>query len=195
MEEIYSRKKELRKSILDIRNNLDFNTKKENDNIIRKKFLESSYYKNAEKIFIYISYSSEINTIEIINRALNDGKEIFVPRTVFKTKAMDAVKITSLENLKKDRYGIPEPEEDAPHINPDKLDLIVAPGVAFDNRGGRIGYGAGYYDRYFKKISNERSNIIKKIALAYNFQVIDNVPMDEQDVKIDCIITEKHILK
>ena len=108
---------------------------------------------------------------------------------------MDAVKISSVENLKKDRYGIPEPEEDAPHINPDKLDLIVAPGVAFDNRGGRIGYGAGYYDRYFKKISNERSNIIKKIALAYNFQVIDNVPMDEQDVKIDCIITEKHILK
>ncbi|WP_294405087.1 5-formyltetrahydrofolate cyclo-ligase [uncultured Clostridium sp.] len=195
MEEIYFRKKELRKSILDIRNNLDSDTKKENDNIIRKKFLESSYYKNAEKIFIYISYSSEINTIEIINRALNDGKEIFVPRTVFKTKAMDAVKITSLEKLKKDRYGIPEPEEDASHINPDKLDLIVVPGVAFDNRGGRIGYGAGYYDRYFKKISKERSKIIKKIALAYNFQVIENVPMDEQDVKIDCIITEKHILK
>lgn len=195
MEEIYSKKKELRKSILDIRNNLDTDTKKENDNIIKNKLLESSYYKNAEKIFIYISYSSEIDTIEIIKKALKDGKEIFVPRTVFKTKAMDAVKIISLENLKKDRYGILEPEEGEPHINPDELDLIVVPGVAFDDRGGRIGYGAGYYDRYFKKISKERSKIIKKIALAYDFQVIEEVPMDEQDVKIDCIITEKYILE
>lgn len=195
MEEIYSKKKELRKSILDIRDNLNVDKKREKDNTIRKIFLESSHYKNAEKIFIYISYSSEIDTIEIIKKALKDGKEIFVPRTIFKTKVMDAVKIISLDNLKKDRYGIPEPEESEPHINPDELDLIVVPGVAFDDKGGRIGYGAGYYDRYFKKISKERNRLIKKIALAYDFQVIDNVPMDEQDVKIDCIITEKHILK
>lgn len=195
MEEIYSKKKELRKNILDIRNNLNVDEKREKDNIIRKIFLESSHYKNADKIFIYISYSSEIDTIEIIKKALKDGKEIFVPRTIFKTKIMDAVKIISLDNLQKDRYGIPEPEESEPHINPDELDLIVVPGVAFDDKGGRIGYGAGYYDRYFKKISKERNKLIKKIALAYDFQVIDNVPMDEQDVKIDCIITEKHILK
>lgn len=195
MEEIYSKKKELRKNILDMRNNLDINEKREKDNIIRKIFLESSQYKNAGKIFIYISYSSEIDTIEIIKKALKDGKEIFVPRTIFKTKAMDAVKIISLDNLKKDRYGILEPEESKPSINPDELDLIVVPGVAFDDKGGRIGYGAGYYDRYFKKISKERNKLINKIALAYDFQIIDSVPMDELDVKIDCIITEKHILK
>ena len=71
----------------------------------------------------------------------------------------------------------------------------MVPGVAFDREGGRTGYGAGYYDRYFKKISDERKKEIKKVALAYDFQVIDKVPMDKQDVRIDCIITEKEIIK
>ena len=99
MENIYLKKKELRKYILDIRNNMDEGEKQEKDSVIRDKFLESDYYKNSNKIFIYISYSSEIDTINIINRALNDGKDIFVPRTIFETKEMDAVKINSLKNM------------------------------------------------------------------------------------------------
>lgn len=195
MENIYLKKKELRKYILDIRNNMDEGEKQEKDSVIRDKFLESDYYKNSNKIFIYISYSSEIDTINIINRALNDGKDIFVPRTIFETKEMDAVKINSLKNMKKDRYGILEPEEGRPCIDPNELDLIVVPGVAFDNNGGRMGYGAGYYDRYFKKISTEKRNHVKKIALAYDFQIVDNVPMNNQDVNIDYIITEENIIK
>lgn len=195
MEEIYLKKKQLRKDILDIRNSMSSDEKEEKDNVIICKFLNSNYYKNSNKIFIYVSYSSEIDTIKIINKALGDGKEIFVPRTVFDTKAMDAVKINSLENMKKDRYGILEPEEGKPCVDPDELDLIVVPGVAFDKKGGRMGYGAGYYDRYFKKISNEKRNHVKKVALAYDFQIIDDVPMDKQDVKIDYIITDKNIIE
>ena len=103
MEQIYIKKKNLRQDILNIRNNMNESQKKDKDNFIREKFLKSEYYKKSNKIFIYISYSSEINTIEIINKALDDGKKIFVPRTIFKTKVMDAVKINSLNNLKKDR--------------------------------------------------------------------------------------------
>lgn len=195
MEEFYIKKKKIRKDILDTRNNMGADEKKEKDNIIRTNFLESSYYKESKNIFIYISYNSEIDTIHIINKALCDGKNIFVPRTIFETKWMDAVQITSLDNMKKDRYGIPEPDDTAENIDPDKLDMIVVPGVAFDRNGGRIGYGAGYYDRYFKKISDNRRNDVKKIVLAYEFQVIDKVPMDEQDVRIDCIITENRVIK
>lgn len=195
MEEFYIKKKKIRKDILDIRNNMGADEKKEKDNIIRTNFLESSYYKESKNIFIYISYNSEIDTIHIINKALCDRKNIFVPRTIFETKWMDAVQITSLDNMKKDRYGIPEPDDTAENIDPDKLDMIVVPGVAFDRNGGRIGYGAGYYDRYFKKISDNRRNDVKKIVLAYEFQVIDKVPMDEQDVRIDCIITENRVIK
>ena len=195
MEEICAKKKLLRKEILNIRNNMNSDNKKEKDTIIKEKFLNSDYYKKAKNIFIYISYGSEIDTKEIINYALGDGKTIFVPRTEFETKLMDAVKITSLNNMTEDRYGILEPSKEEPYIQPDQLDLIVVPGVAFDKEGGRTGYGAGYYDRYFKKISKERAGKIKKVALAYDFQVIDNVPIDEQDVRIDCVITEKKIIR
>lgn len=195
MEEICAKKKLLRKEILNIRNNMNSDNKKEKDTIIKEKFLNSDYYKKAKNIFIYISYGSEIDTKEIINYALDDGKTIFVPRTEFETKLMDAVKITSLNNMTEDRYGILEPSKEEPYIQPDQLDLIVVPGVAFDKEGGRTGYGAGYYDRYFKKISKERAGEIKKVALAYDFQVIDNVPIDEQDVRIDCVITEKKIIR
>ena len=195
MEEICAKKKLLRKEILNIRNNMNSDNKKEKDTIIKEKFLNSDYYKKAKNIFIYISYGSEIDTKEIINYALGDGKTLFVPRTEFETKLMDAVKITSLNNMTEDRYGILEPSKEEPYIQPDQLDLIVVPGVAFDKEGGRTGYGAGYYDRYFKKISKERAGKIKKVALAYDFQVIDNVPIDEQDVRIDCVITEKKIIR
>ena len=191
MDSIYLKKKYIRKEILSIRNNMNQQEKQKSDTLIKESFLESDYYKNSKNIFIYISYSSEIDTKDIINTALNEGKSVFVPRTVFQTKVMDAVRIKSLDNLKKDKYGILEPSEDEPYLNPDDLDLIVVPGVAFDREGGRTGYGAGYYDRYFKKLNKK----ISKVALAYDFQIINNVPMNNEDVRVDCIITEKEIIK
>jgi len=195
MDQIYEEKKKIRKEILSFRNNMNQYEKNKKDTIIKEKFLDSDYYKKSKNIFIYISYGSEINTKEIINIALNEGKSVFVPRTVFETKAMDAVKINSLDNMKKVKYGALEPSEEEPYISPDDLDVIVVPGVAFDRDGGRTGYGAGFYHRYFKKISKDRAKKIKKVALAYDFQLINNIPMNDKDVRIDCIITEKEIIR
>ena len=183
-------KKKLRKEILEKRNNLDLDAKKEADYIIQEKLFNSEYYKNSGKIFIYISYGSEINTKDMIVRALEDKKRIFVPRTVFKTKHMDAVEINSLDDLaEEDRYGILEPAQYIEASDPNEIDLIVVPGVAFDVNGGRMGYGAGYYDRYFKRIDNNRK--IKKLALAYDFQLLDSIPMEEHDEIMDVIYTDK----
>lgn len=191
---IFEDKKRLRKEILDKRNNMDVNIKKELDKCIFNRFYESSYYKNANKIFIYISNNSELDTKEIINKALEEEKEIFVPRTEYKTKAMDAVKITSLDNLEESRYGILEPSIDKESIDPNELDLIVVPGVAFDCCGGRMGYGAGFYDRYFKKINEKSSVRTKKLALAYEMQILNKVPMNEFDMTIDYIFSENQII-
>jgi 5,10-methenyltetrahydrofolate synthetase len=191
---IFQDKKILRKEILEKRNNLDLFKKEKMDKEILNKFYETQYYKAADKIFIYISYASEINTIEIINKALEDNKKIYVPRTEFKTRHMDAVEITSLNNLEESTYGILEPSKDAPHIDPNELDLIVVPGVAFDRNGGRMGYGAGFYDRYFKKIKKENIKKIAKLALAYELQIHDEVPMNAQDVPVDYIITENEFI-
>lgn len=182
-------KKELRKEILRKRDNLESSVKEKMDMAIQEKFFSSEYYKNAEKIFIYISYGSEIDTKSMINRALSEGKKIYVPRTIFKDKIMDAVEIKSFDNLIEDRYGILEPSFEEEAVNPDDIDLIVVPGTAFDKNGGRMGYGAGYYDRYFKKIIN-KSRIVK-LALTYDFQVLDYIPMEDHDVPMDIIYTEE----
>ena len=192
--EIFNDKKILRKEILEKRNNINLVKKMEMDKKILEQFYESKYYKEAEKIFIYISYDSEINTKVIINRALKDKKKIYVPRTEFKTRHMDAVEITTLDNLIESKYGILEPKTEEPHIDPNEFDLIVVPGVAFDRNGGRMGYGAGFYDRYFKKINEENIDKIIKLALAYELQILDKVPMDAKDVPVDYIITENEFI-
>lgn len=192
--DIFNEKKALRKEILTRRKNIDAAEKEEMDKKILNRFFESKYYREAKNIFIYISYDSEINTREIINKAFKDGKKIYVPRTEFETRLMDAVEITSFDNLIKSSYGILEPSMEILQINPNNLDLIVVPGVAFDRNGGRMGYGAGFYDRYFKKINEDDIKRIVKLALAYDFQVLEKVPMSVQDVPVDFIITEKEFI-
>ena len=143
---IFDDKKVLRKKILTERKNINIVKKEEMDNKILDKFYKSEYYRKSKKIFIYVSFDSEINTKAIINKALMDNKKIYVPRTEFKTRRMDAVEITSLDSLVESEYGILEPSIKESCINPNELDLIVVPGVAFDRQGGRMGYGAGFYD-------------------------------------------------
>ncbi|MDR5586229.1 MULTISPECIES: 5-formyltetrahydrofolate cyclo-ligase [Clostridium] len=183
---ISEEKKELRKKILKIRKEMDINKKRNFDNIIHNKFLKSKFYSQCRNIFVYISYDSEIDTKTIIRKALEDGKNIYVPRTNYNTKLMEAVKISSLENLIKDKHGILQPTESGLAVELEEIDLIIMPGVAFDNNGGRMGYGGGFYDRYMSKCSKN----IQKISLAYDFQILDNVPMDSHDTRVNSIITE-----
>lgn len=195
MNQIIDKKKQIRREILEIRNDLSLEKKSNYDKLIANKFFESSYYREANNIFIYISYGSEIDTKCIIARALKEGKNIYVPRTEFSTRLMNAVKINNLNNLIESKYGALEPKKDKPFIDPNDLDLIVVPGVAFDRSGGRIGYGAGFYDRYFKRINDENKSRIMKLVLAYDFQLIDKVPTDEEDVSVDAVMTEKQFVK
>lgn len=187
-------KKSIRKNILKIRENLNIDEKKKMDDIIKEKLINSNEYLSAKNIFIYISYGSEINTKNIILKAIEDNKEVYVPRTEVKTNNMDAVNIISFDKLIRNAYGILEPSNMEPFIDPNELDLIVVPGVAFDNNKGRIGYGAGYYDRYFNKINKNNYNRINKVALAYDFQIINEVPMDKYDMSVDCIIANSKII-
>lgn len=97
---------------------------------------------------------------------------------------MDAVEISSLKNLKKDKYGILEPDELIPAVKKEDIDLIILPGVAFDKSGGRLGYGGGYYDKYLNSCPQD----ICKVALCYDFQIVENVPVEEHDVKANDVI-------
>ena len=180
-------KSEIRKYILGIRDRLNKKDKELMDVELKKLLISKEYYKKANGVFIYIGFGSEIDTCSIINKCFKDNKRVFVPRTNITEKTMDAVEIHNLDNLEKNKYGIYEPSKELSSINNKEIDLVVLPGVAFDMNGGRIGYGGGYYDKYLEKISNE----VFKVALAYKFQIVANIPVEAHDILANEVITNK----
>lgn len=184
-------KKILRNKILSIRDSLNRNEKEIMDNEIFNKLKNTELYKNARNIFIYISFSNEINTINIIKKALEDKKDVFIPKIYKTNKSMKAIKLNSFDDLKKNSMGILEPIDDSKYIEKENIDLIVVPGVVFDKDCNRIGYGGGYYDRYLKDIAYKNN----KVVLAYDLQVIDKIESEEHDIKVDYIITNTKIIK
>lgn len=154
------------------------------DNVIK-----SSFYKKAQNIFIYVSVNSEADTRRIIQKALDDEKTVCVPKVISKKHGMIAVRINGLNELSKGAYGIPEPIKYDKKFDEHDIDLILLPGLAFDECGGRIGYGGGFYDRF---ISITGKNTVK-IGLAYSCQIFDKVTCLEYDEPLDVLITEKSV--
>ncbi len=180
-------KKELRKEIIGKRDNISLNPRKLKNKKIYSRLIESQKYKDSNMIFVFVSYNSEVSTHDIIIQGLKDGKRICVPKVIDKTRGMKAIEIKSFGDLKEGFKGILEPEFREDLIVDEKdIDLAIVPGVAFDCHGGRLGYGGGFYDR-FLPLLNPKCNII---GLCYKEQIIEKVPMEEEDVKINCIITE-----
>ena len=175
----------LRREAINKRNELYLEIKSKYDNLILKKVIDSDIYKNSESIFIYVSFGSEVDTKEIINYALMDNKKIYVPKTDKSKKEMKAIRIHSLDKMIVDKWGILEPIDVDKNKFGEKFDLIIMPGVVFDRSGNRIGYGGGYYDKYISAIKCKSV----KLALAYDFQVINKIESEEHDINVDCIIT------
>lgn len=178
-------KNELREYMKNLRGSISIEEKDKKDRSIFNKVVNNKQYIEAETIMVYVSFGLEVDTISIIKNALDNNKIVCVPKIINKKDGMKAVKIEKLEDLIKNKFGILEPLSFDKEINGKDIDLFLVPGLAFDKNGGRIGYGAGYYDRFLK---NSKDNSLK-IGLAYDFQVIDNVPMAENDIYLDIIIS------
>lgn len=183
-------KKSVRKLLLEKRESFDTILRKEWDISIFNNLIKSQFYKNAKFIFAYVSFKSEVDTLGFIEYALGDNKIVCVPKIESKEKGIEFFEINSLAHLKAGYYGILEPTANCPSANLKEIDLMLIPGLAFDILGGRLGYGAGYYDRFLYQTKLN----FNKVGIAYDFQVIDKVPMDEHDVRIDGIITTKDII-
>ena len=184
-------KKNLRNVILDKRNSIDNNRKEEMDRELFNKIINLDLYKEAKNIFIYLSFGSEIDTKPIIDRALEEGKEVYIPKVYKVNREMKAIRLNSFDDLEENSMGILEPKDDSNFIAKENIDLIIVPGAVFDLEGNRIGYGGGYYDRFLSNIKDKRN----KVVLAYDLQVVDNIEAEEHDVKVDYIVTNSRINK
>ena len=170
-------KKEIRKEILYLRDNLEERYSK--SMIIKDKIMNLDIYKNSNCIALYYSMKSEVDTKELIKESLELGKKVVLPRIINKNK-MIFISVNSDTNYEKNSYGVLEPigEEES------NIDLIICPGVAFDKDNNRLGYGRGYYDKYLK------DKDIYKIGICYKEQLVDKIDIDDFDIKMDMVITD-----
>ena len=174
-------KQELRKEKIANRRKI-FDRDEKNEKIL-KNVTECDIYKCAQTIMVYISYNGEVDTKALIEKALSDGKKLCAPVCIDK-ETMVAKSFNSYDELIIGAYGIKEPQG----AEVCDIDLILVPGVAFSKNLYRIGYGAGYYDRFLEK------NSAITCGLFYEEQKADFLE-DSHDKQLDFVITEEKIYK
>jgi len=184
-------KKILRKKILQKRAELSTENIVNYSNIIENKLYKMDYYKNAKTIMSFISFGDEIITHEIIKNSIKNGKSVVVPITIPETKKLKVSKILDFSELEIGYYNILTPKKDfLRFIDFNTIDLVLVPGVVFARDGYRVGYGGGYYDRFLSKFKEK----VNTIGLAFDLQIVEEVPKDSFDIPVDFIITEKETI-
>jgi len=182
-------KKELRKEILQLRDALNVEERKEKSHLIAEKVIVQNEFIEADKILLFASFKSEVDTCEIFQAAREAGKAVYFPKII--GKEMKFYQVEKEDDLTEGQWGIREPQlipekEFVPQAV-DKI-CIIMPGAVFDIEGNRIGYGGGYYDKFLKQIENGY-----KLAIAFDCQRVDRcqIAIEQYDVKVDCIVTER----
>lgn len=142
----------------------------------------------GETVMAYAAKELEVNTIPIIEKLLERGNPVVVPIIVTKDISLRLSYLRALSDLVPSTFGVPEPIGSEIPADPENIDTILLPMLGFDRKGGRLGYGAGYYDRFLAK--NPR---IRKIGIAFACQETEDLPVDENDIHMNCIMTEDGI--
>lgn len=194
-------KSQLRKEILGKRDRLTPEEIAIKSQAIVGTLLASPAYLESRRIFCFLSFGSEVDTRAIIRDAWERNKLVYVPRINRATDEMQPVLYTRETPLLKNRMGIEEPaglSEDlaascasgTDSLMPETFDLVVVPCVAYDYEGYRIGYGRGYYDRFFAKTKTTH-----KIGVAFSVQIVPRLPRENHDIPVDQVLTEDGYLR
>ena len=170
-----------RRVILRKRNRLSKEEIIEKSKIIKEKLFSSEDYKKAKTVMFYVSFGSEVDTFDMIKESLKN-KTVCVP--IVEDSIIIPSIIKDIKELnKKNKYGILEPLK-IKRIKKEDIDLVIVPGVVFDKRNHRIGYGKGYYDSFLKDFKG------KTIGLVFKMQILEMIPNYRWDVKLDKVISE-----
>lgn len=165
--------------------------------IICEKFMTQPFYLNADTVMWYVHCRSEVRTINALKNELNRSKRIVIPYCAKDEKLQNKLGLWLLEDfteLEPGTWGILEPpqkrwKENKKRVEPQELDCIMVPGVAFDIHGGRLGNGAGYYDRLLQDVRVDTT----LAAVCYESQLCNKVIVEEHDIEMDFVLTEKNI--
>ena len=184
MEDFSSKKNNVRKEVALLKSKLSRQESNTRSEEVFATLEAIDLFHKAKNIFIYHSLKDEVQTMDFINRWKGE-KNFYLP--VIDNDDLSFRKFTSQEALTPASLGILEPEgENITDYR--KVDLIIVPGVAFDRKMNRLGRGKGYYDRFLAKVS------APKIGICFDFQLMDQIPAEAYDIKMDYIVSENEIL-
>jgi len=192
MEEIREKKQEIRNNIAKILEEFSDKEREKKTKQIEDSLFEFANFLEAKIVLLYVNKKSEVASRNIIKKCFDFNKIVILPAFDIKTYEIKLMKVDDLDNdLRTGPRGILEPDINRCKIVPvDCVDLAIIPGGAFDEKGGRIGSGEGYYDRFIPKLSITT----RKVALALERQIIQQVPVESHDNHVDIIITEERII-
>jgi len=165
---------------------------KKKSSIIHKKIYSLMEFQKASTIMLYAAFNNEVETRPIFEKCREVGKRTVFPKCLKYKKEMKLFEINDYDrDLEKSAFGILEPKNNnLESANPLDLDLIIVPGLAFDLECYRLGYGAGYYDRFLNPLKNK----VFTTGVAFDMQIVKKLPRESHDVPLDCIVTEKRII-
>jgi len=192
--DILSQKKELRKEAKSYRKSLSENDRLDKSSAIINNLKALKEYQKAEVILMYASLPDEVETLSLIHEFTEEGKrQVYCPVT--QGDEMEFYRILSLDDLKEGNFHVLEPEpltENCLELQKDVHYCILMPGLMFDKRGNRLGYGKGYYDKYLARVPEDVN--LTTIALAYEAMVKDTIPAEETDWRADYVVTKNEVI-
>jgi 5-formyltetrahydrofolate cyclo-ligase len=192
MEEIGAAKIQIREDITKLISALSESKIAEKTKAIEDRLFEFANFLESKVALLYMNSDYEVQTDNIIKRSYSYNKIVVLPAFDSQQFKMKLMKVDAFDqDLKPGPRGVLEPDADRCKIVPmDKVDIAIIPGLAFDEKGGRIGTGKGYYDRLIPRLAITT----RKVALTFEEQIVQQIPMESHDKYVDIIITDKRII-
>ena len=185
-------KKALRKKIISLRDQLLPEEITAKSSLIAAGLYNLQAYRDAGAVMFFITFGTEVDTRPMVEETIKRGKLALAPKALPETRELIPSRVLDWDSdLVPGAYNIPEPGEDTLRpVKPETIDLLIVPGVAFDLKGNRLGYGGGYYDRFFPLLKKQTP----LVAMVFDLQILPEIPVDEWDRRVDIIITEKRVI-
>jgi 5-formyltetrahydrofolate cyclo-ligase len=181
----------LRKELLSKRDNIPPEVRRSKNRMILERLLSLDEFRNAGVIFFFASFKTEVDTAEMIKSSLLSGKRVILPKVDKDRHELQLYEIRDFGELAPGFMDIPEPPFQERRMSINDADIVIIPGAGFDASGNRIGYGGGYYDRLLSGLQKQTP----VIAPAYEEQVVDFIPSEPHDIRVQMIVTDRRLIR
>jgi 5-formyltetrahydrofolate cyclo-ligase len=185
-------KRTLREQVLTLRAALPEQQRAQKSIKIQETILGLPEFQEAQNIMLFLNFRDEVETTGLAKKVLELGKTLVLPRCAPKGVIIPSLIHDLEKDIEPGTWGIREPKKEGLiQVNPHEIDFTLVPGAAFDQQGNRLGYGGGYYDRFFERLKQGTP----KVAIAFSCQVVAEIPVEPFDKKVDMLITEEGVTR